>query len=620
MINNKKITYFLKKYSYDTFKINRLIISAFCRVNKIVVKENLLLKKHLIPVDNSEEELILLEFINEVKTNYKVFVFEDVINLFEFVISPKDKEINGAIYTPKYIRDFIINQTIVNNISKDITICDIACGCGSFLIDSSIEIHKRGISFYEIFKNNIYGVDIAQYSVQRTELLLSLLAIINGEDKEGFKFNIFIGNSLEFDWFEKCSNIKKSQGFDYVLGNPPYVSSENIDNDSKKLAQKWKTSSVGKLDLYIPFFEIALKWIKEDGVLGYITVNSFYRSLNGRNLRNFFSKNEFLFKLIDFGHEQVFKNRTTYTCICIIRKITGFIEYTNTLSKNINNLTNKDFIRINYNILDDYNGWLLDEYDARLNIQKLENSGIKLEDYVNIKNGFATLRNNIYIIQPHKEDNKYFYFSKIDKEFKVEKSICRKAIKPNILKNESDIEEKMEYLIFPYMIDNKKISIISEENFKNNFNKAYTYLSFFKEELSKRDNGNKKYEKWYAFGRNQALTINGDKLLFPYISNSPYFVYTDIKDLLFYNGYAIIDEDKEKLLLLKVILTSDIFWYYVKTKSKPYSSGYYSMAKNYIRLFTIPYFSIEEKKKLLGYKRKSLINKLLAEKYGNLNL
>lgn len=126
----------------------------------------------------------------------------------------------------------------------------------------------------------------------------------------------------------------------------------------------------------------------------------------------------------------------------------------------------------------------MDEYDARLNIQKLENSGIKLEDYVNIKNGFATLRNNIYIIQPHKEDNKYFYFSKIDKEFKVEKSICRKAIKPNILKNESDIEEKMEYLIFPYMIDNKKISIISEENFKNNFNKAYTYLSFFKEELS----------------------------------------------------------------------------------------------------------------------------------------
>ena len=81
------------------------------------------------------------------------------------------------------------------------------------------------------------------------------------------------------------------------------MSAENIDNDSKKLAQKWKTSSVGKLDLYIPFFEIALKWVKEDGVLGYITVNSFYRSLNGRNLRNFFSKNEFLFKLIDFGHE-----------------------------------------------------------------------------------------------------------------------------------------------------------------------------------------------------------------------------------------------------------------------------------------------------------------------------
>ena len=82
----------------------------------------------------------------------------------------------------------------------------------------------------------------------------------------------------------------------------------------------------------------------------------------------------------------------------------------------------------------------------------------------------------IYIYNPAtKEDNKYFYFSKIDKEFKVEKSICRKAIKPNILKNESDIEENG-ISIFPYMTDNKKISIISEENFKNNFNKAYTYL------------------------------------------------------------------------------------------------------------------------------------------------
>lgn len=620
MINNKKITYFLKKYSYDTFKINRLIISAFCRANNFVIKNNSLLKKHLIPNDNSEEEQMLLEFIDEVNKNYILFDFEAIINLFEFVISPKDKEVNGAIYTPKYIREYIISQTIKENKATDITICDIACGCGSFLIDSSIELYQRGLTFFDIYKNNIYGVDIALYSVERTELLLSLLAVFNGEDIKDFEFNIYKGNSLEFDWFEKCKKIKKSQGFDFVLGNPPYVSSENIDDDSKKLAQNWKTSSVGKLDLYIPFFEIALNWVKDNGILGYITVNSFYKSLNGRNLRSFFSSKKYHFRLIDFGHEQVFKKRTTYTCVCVIQKKKGFIEYNNTVSTNLYKLKDKDFIKIEYKGLNDLEGWLLDEYNTRLNILKLENSGDKLEDYVNIRNGFATLRNKIYIIQPSRNDDVYFYFSKADKEFKVEKAICREAIKPNILKHENEIEEKIEYLIFPYLIDNGKITIISEGDLKKNFNATYKYLTFFKKDLKERDNGNKEYEKWYAFGRNQALTIHGDKLLFPYISNNPYFVYTDKKDLLFYNGYAIIDDDKDKLLFLKTILTSDIFWYYIKIKSKPYSSGYYSLAKNYIKQFTIPELSIEEKNKLISYKRKSSVNKFLLDKYGLMSM
>lgn len=615
MINSKKITYFLKKYSYDTLKVNRLIISAFCRVNKVVVSENLLLLQHLIPFDNSEEEQMLLEFIDEVNKSYNSFDFEAIINLFEFVISPKDKEVNGAIYTPKYIREYIISRTVKENKSTDITICDIACGCGSFLIDSSIELNQRGVTFFDIYKNNIYGVDIALYSVERTKLLLSLLAVINGEDNKIFKFNIHKGNSLEFDWFEKSSNIKQHQGFDFVLGNPPYVSSENIDENSKKLALNWQTSSVGKLDLYIPFFEIALNWVKDNGILGYITVNSFYKSLNGRNLRSFFSSKEYHFRLVDFGHEQVFKKRTTYTCVCLVQKKKGFIEYSNTVSTNLFKLIDKDFIKIEYKELNDFEGWLLDEYNTRLNIIKLESSGVKLEDYVNIRNGFATLRNKIYIIQPTREDDVFFYFSKVDTEFRVEKAICRKVIKPNILKDESEIEEKTEFLIFPYLLENEKLIILAEEIFRRDFNEAYNYLCFFKKELNKRDNGNKQYEKWYAFGRNQALTIDGNKLLFPYISNAPYFVYTEQRDLLFYNGYAIIDDDLEKLNLLKIILTSDIFWYYVTVKSKPYSSGYYSFAKNYIKHFTIPELTIEEKNKLIGYKRKSSINKFLLDKY-----
>lgn len=614
MINNR-VTYFLKQHYYDTFKINRLIVSAFCRINKVEVKNNKLLLKHII-VNEYEEEDLLNEFIVELQKKYKNFDFESVINLFEFVISPEEKEVNGAIYTPKYIRDYIISQTVEKSKSQSITICDIACGCGGFLIDSAIVLNKRGVSYSEIFQNNIYGVDIAPYSIERTQLLLSLLAVSQGEDKKEFVFNLFVGNSLEFDWFEASEKILNSNGFDYVLGNPPYVSAENIDEESKKLASKFKTANVGKLDLYIPFFEIALSWLNKNGALGYITVNSFYRSLNGRNLRSFFSENKYNFKLVDFGNEQVFKGRITYTCVCVIENNEGVISYTNTNSSRLNNLSDNDFLVIDYNSLNDYDGWLLDDYNTTIDINKLENSGDRLDDFVNIKNGFATLRNKIYLFTPKSEDEVYFYFSKNEKEYKVEKDVCRQAIKPNILKCEKEIEEKIEYLIFPYHTDNDKLSVFEESFFSDFYTEAYNYLKEHKSELAKRDNGNKKYEKWYAFGRNQALMVRGQKLLFPYLSNKPYFVYTDNEDLLFYNGYAMIDDDKEKLTLLQVILNSDIFWYYIKTTSKPYSSGYYSFAKNYVKHFTIPNFTKSEQKKLMGYKKKSSINKFLTNKYG----
>src|SRR5690606_27597217 len=129
-----------------------------------------------------------------------------------------------------------------------------------------------------------------------------------------------------------------------IVGNPPYVGSSNLDENTKRLMKNWSVSLTGKLDLYIPFFQIAIRWLNENGLLGFITVNSFYRSLNGRALRNFFSENGYQFKLIDFGSEQVFKSRLTYTCICQVRKAKGNLSYTNTTPQKLSSFTEKEYI------------------------------------------------------------------------------------------------------------------------------------------------------------------------------------------------------------------------------------------------------------------------------------
>ena len=68
--------------------------------------------------------------------------------------------------------------------------------------------------------------------------------------------------------------------------------------------------------------------------------------------------------------------------------------------------------------------------------------------------------------------------------------------------------------------------------------------------------------------------------------------------------------------MLKRILESPIFAYYIRHTSKPYSTGYYSYAKNYVKGFGVPALDEDEKRYLLGLSDRREIGRFLNEKYG----
>lgn len=463
----------------------------------------------------------------------------------------------------------------------------------------------------EVLYRNIYGVDIADYSIERTKILLCLYALTQGEDVECFGYNLHVANSLEFDWNTNARFVAE-RGFDVVIGNPPYVSSIKISNESKALLINWDVCTTGKPDLYIPFFQIGIELLNDRGVLSYITVSNFYRSLNGRAFRRYMSEHMYDFNIVDFGAEQVFKGRSTYTCICTISHNVGPIYYVKTNSSNIGSLTADNFTAINYCDLSDNNGWLLQANDIANNITVIESTGIPLSQYCNIKNGFATLKNDVYILDVKESDETYYYINADDK---IEKSICRDAVKPNTLKHEDELEAKIEHLLFPYHVSDGTLNIIPENELAQNFPCAYKYLLSKKEILSTRDKGQREYPTWYSFGRSQALTIKGYKLLFPYIADKPYFVISEDQDLLFYNGYALVSDVPIRIEIARKILRSKIFWYYIKHTSKPYGSNYFALAKNYIKNFGIPYFTNADTATLLALTDEQEINDFLLKKY-----
>ena len=172
-----------------------------------------------------------------------------------------------------------------------------------------------------ILLTHIYGVDIDTQAVEVTKLSL-LLKVLEGETADAMARqmdffhiralpdlgkNIRCGNSLiekdfyktysyslfsdddhiamnVFDWKSEFSFLKQTDGFDCVIGNPPYLFSAGKDQilyyqDRYELTEY-------QTDFYVYFIEKGAKLLKPGGVLSYIVPDSWLNSSNFSRVRD----------------------------------------------------------------------------------------------------------------------------------------------------------------------------------------------------------------------------------------------------------------------------------------------------------------------------------------------
>lgn len=122
----------------------------------------------------------------------------------------------------------------------------------------------------------------------------------------------------------------ENTGFDIIIGNPPYISSENMPKVIKDNRHLFQTAHK-KTDIYVFFYELAFKILKNKGVVGYITSNKFLSQEYGLKLRELFLQNK-LCKLINFNIN-VFKSANVDTCIALASK--DYVSNNLIKSKNI---------------------------------------------------------------------------------------------------------------------------------------------------------------------------------------------------------------------------------------------------------------------------------------------
>lgn len=606
-MNSKVFPLIKKKCTQDVETVNKLLVSAFATMKKLKFAKNSFLANYWLQDDNRVQQLIEI-----LKREGCCFNLEDLIELFECVLSPQEKIVNGAVYTPQFIRDYIIKKCYEKKTlqqMRDERLADISCGCGAFLLTAAQWIHKRtGKKYKDIIRDNLFGFDIADYALERTKILLSFLLLEVGEQQTE-DFNLYHANSLTYPFKDSFP-----YGFDLIVGNPPYVCSRKMSEKTRQELKKWETCQVGHPDLYIPFFQIALENLTKSGNAAYITVNSFFKSLNGRKLRQYFQNESKELNIIDFGYSPVFKDKQVYTCLCFFSNKTRADVMYKQISPNKLN-TKADFQSIPYAVLNSHTGWNLNKHSL---MARLESYPHKLGELCQSRHGIATLRNHVYIFSPKQETTREYIFEKNGKEFKVEKELCRWVINSNKITSNGNIEVLKELAIFPYKRNNEGlIQVMTEKNIKTQYKHAYNYFLNQKDLLANRDKGKGQYPTWFAYGRTQSLNLTDCyKLFFPKITRGkPNCILSKDKNLLFYNGQAFISKDLNLLRFVQRILNSSVFELYIRLTSKPYSSGYYSLNGNYIKNFSIPETILNKKNWIIHQKKQETIDRYLIKVY-----
>ena len=206
-----------------------------------------------------------------------------------------------------------------------------------------------------ILLNNIFGVDIDHQAVEVTKLSL-LLKVLEGENEENIEKqlklfderalpnldkNIKCGNSLigteiitpemthdelmlinPFDWGGSSgfADIMSSGGFDAVIGNPPYILVQILNQTIifEYLAQHYQSAKY-KIDTYHIFLERGLRISKPNGYLGYITPNSFLNNKHALELRRFILDNSNI-KLLRIFFYKVFDKASVDTSIIVLNR------------------------------------------------------------------------------------------------------------------------------------------------------------------------------------------------------------------------------------------------------------------------------------------------------------
>jgi type I restriction-modification system DNA methylase subunit len=413
--------------------------------------------------------------------------------------SQETRKESGIYYTPPYVVDYIVKNTLgvllegrtPGEVAK-IRVLDPACGSGSFLIktfdyfsdyyneeneriraekERRIKEYRKssgnqlsldfgnGLSDehrdveYDILVNNLHGVDLDEQACEIAAVNLMLkglraggrMPLVLGETIKtgnslisgGAELSEYFGDEWRdkkpFNWDEEFG----AEGFDVVVGNPPYVfaRSQKFTNEEKDYYYKKFSLVQYQLNTYLLFIQQATKLLKNNGYFGFIIPNTWQTIDNFSKFRKFLFETMSDISIVNIT-DKIFAEANVDTSILIFKK-------TNRSNGKVT-LFSYDNAKLD-KIFDGKSDTFRDGYIVRFSkisyedtnkvMDIIESKSIKLEEIAIVKSGLKAYevgKGNPKQTKEMKDERIYHSKKQIDKtyyKYLDGKDVCRHSIK-----------------------------------------------------------------------------------------------------------------------------------------------------------------------------------------------
>lgn len=531
-----------------------------------------------------------------------------------------ERRSRGVHFTPSalvdYLTDSMLSRVLAGEGKDDIRILDPSCGCGIFLIAAMRFIAERdraasssGPSLMQVtldsIASRIFGTDINPTAIEwaRRSLLLAVWEADPDSDHSRLCVPDLRRNLATADFLGAESPAGFPIEFDAIIGGPPFVRFSQMKKDGPLQVNDWRkrfvTARKGQFDLYMPFFEQAVRRLKTSGQLGWSISNTFLRSKFGASLRELLGNCCTVNELVEFEDPKIYADAVTQIVLIQLKKgkwdescrhvwVRGKPELREAVEA-IRGQPDADYaiVEIRQLSMNACRGsdWRLTTSDTSITTTGAGKGRTLKQLGIQITQGVVTGADSVFLLRVVDEGRSGL--SRVEDrdghQHLIESSLLKSAVRSREIRGFSQPLSK-NHLLLPYNTGGR---LLEERDLKADFPAACSYLSMRRNEIPTTGKRNRPF---YAFRNDAVLRLpSGPRIVIGMITSGSSATLDFIGSACPHAGVLVLSQfpgDVDPFYLLGVV-NSSVFRSFVQATMPTMGNGRHVLRRGPLAQFSV---------------------------------